>query len=502
MNKFLNSMKRNDNFTTTENGSITHRSTMNDCLDFFALGGAMRNRSDEDIILMFRKAYNENPLIAMKLLFYFRDVRGGQGERRLFRVITKDLAKNNPKVLKKNLNNIYEFGRWDDLIELAFKGSGVEKEVIAIIKAQLSTDLQNTKTLGSVSLLAKWMPSIGTSSKETVMKAKYLAKQLNMSLKKYRKTLTKLRKYINIVETTMSKNEWNKIEFDKLPSKAGLKYRKAFERHCGERYADFMDNKETKVNASTLYPYEVVEKAISLFRGWYGYCNLTYRDNEVEVNAINKYWENLKDYFNGKSCNMIPVVDTSGSMMGTPINVAISLGLYCAERNHGPFKDHYISFSRQARLVETEGIDFVDKVRRIYKTNICENTNIESVFDLILDIALENNLRQDELPHNVVIISDMQFDYGVGDYSFRRRNKSTLMEDIADKWRRNGYEMPHLIYWNVDARQNNIPMIGKGRISYVSGFSPSTFEMVLTGKTGYELMLETINQDRYECITV
>lgn len=502
MNEFLKQMKRETNFTLTENQGITHKSTLSDCLDFFAMGGSMRNRSDEDVVLMFRKAYKENPLIAMRLLFYFRDIRGGQGERRLFRVITKDLEENNPKVLKKNLKYISEFGRWDDLIELAYKGSNVEKEIVSIISNQLKQDISDMNKGKSISLLAKWMPSLGASSCETVKKAKYWTKKLKMSPKKYRKTLVRLRKYIDIVETKMAKNEWNEIEFDKLPSKAGMKYRKAFERHCGDRYSDFMSSKETTVNANTLYPYEIVEKAINVSR------NRTYRDNrKTEVNTINKYWENQKDYFDGKSCNLLPVVDTSASMWGTPINVAISIGLYCAERNKNVFEGHYISFSREARLIECEGIDFVDKVRRIYNSNLCENTNIESVFDLILRIAINNKLSQDEIPQNIVIISDMEFDEGTRGYSWQRGGRQrpvteTLMESIAKEWKHYGYEMPHLIYWNVDARQNNIPMIGKGRISYVSGFSPSIFETILTGKTGYELMLETVNKDRYECITV
>ena len=505
-NEFLKQMKRETNFIKSENGAVTHKSTLSDCLDFFALGGAMRKRSDEDIILMFRKAYNENPLIAMKLLFYFRDVRGGQGERRLFRVITKDLMENHPDVLKKNLIYISEFGRWDDLLELAYDTNN--NDVVLIVFNQLKQDISDMNKGKSISLLAKWMPSLGASSCETVKKAKYWTKRLKMSPKKYRKTLVKLRKYIDIVESKMAQNEWDEIKFDKLPSKAGLKYRKAFERHCGERYSEFMNNKETTVNADTLYPYEIVEKATKLLdnRCW-GETKLDRKAKKTEINTINKYWENQKDYFDGKSCNLLPVVDTSGSMRGTPINVAISIGLYCAERNKNIFENHYISFSRQARLIECEGIDFVDKVKRIYDANLCENTNIESVFDLLLRIAVNNHMHQDEIPQNIVIISDMEFDSGTGHYSWRtgkdaKKETETLMESIARKWKQHGYEMPHLIYWNVDARQNNIPMLGRGRISYVSGFSPSIFETILTGKTGYELMLETVNKVRYECITV
>lgn len=498
MNKFLKQLKKETNFIKTENGAISHSSTLNACLDFFAMGGSMRNRTEEDIILMFRKAYKENPLIAMKLLFYFRDVRGGQGERRLFRVISKDLMSNNPEAIEKNLKHIPEFGRRDDLLELAYATNS--SKIISIVRRQLDRDILNMKKGNPVSLLAKWMPSLGASSPKTVAKAKYFAKKLNMSPKKYRKTLVGLRKYMNIVECKMSNNEWNDIEFNNLPSKAGIKYREAFNRHCWERYHSFMTDKNTTVNANTLYPYEIIRMVTKLMDGfWDKYID---RENyETEIAAINKYWENQKDYFNGKSCNLLPVVDTSISMRGIPLDVAISIGIYCAERNKDVFEGHYISFSRQAKLIECEGIDFVDKVLRIYNSNLCENTNIESVFDLLLDIIVDNNIAQEDIPQNIVIISDMEFDEGTCN-SLNQEKTETLMESISRRWNEYGYEMPHLIYWNVDARQNNIPALGRGRISYVSGFSPSVFEIILTGKTGYELMLEIVNSERYKNITI
>jgi hypothetical protein len=183
----------------------------------------------------------------------------------------------------------------------------------------------------------------------------------------------------------------------------------------------------------------------------------------------------------------------------TPLNVAISLGLYCAERANGPFANHYVSFSRTPRLIETNGVDFCDKVYRIYRTNLCENTNIEATFDMLLQTALNNGCGQDELPQNIIVISDMEFDQGTA--YMNRNNAKTLMENIREKWARHGYRMPHLIYWNVDARQNNIPEdMGCGLISYVSGMSPSIFEQILSGKTGYDLMMEKLDSERYAVI--
>jgi hypothetical protein len=229
---------------------------------------------------------------------------------------------------------------------------------------------------------------------------------------------------------------------------------------------------------------------------------------------INKYWDNLTDYFNGASFNGLAMVDTSGSMTGSeasaPINVATSLGIYCAEKAKGPFAGHYISFSSRPQLIAVEGVDFVDKCYRIIKTDLCENTNIERAFDMLLNTAIQHKMSQADLPENIIVISDMEFDQATGNYSWNtplserearyHEVAQTVMETIASKWQHAGYKVPHLIFWNVQARQNNIPMLGNGRVSFVSGFSPSIFEVIMSGKTGYELMMECLNKERYAVI--
>lgn len=513
-NAFLNGMKSTTNYTRTENGALTHTSTLNGLLDLFAMGAAYRTRSDEDVILLFKNAFAEDPTYALKCLFYIRDVRGGQGERRFFRVATKWLASYNTDAMRRNLKYVPEFGRWDDLF--VFIGTPLEADALNIVKHQLALDAQ-CKT---PSLLAKWMPSENTSSVKTVKMAKTVRQFLGMTPKQYRKVLSALRKRINVLERLMSEGRWDEIEFDKIPSKAGLKYKNAFARHDIERmkknpevksYEDFAKDTTTKVNAKALYPYEVVAKAGKLMGcdSYWSSGPMVAMDNTDRL-MVNKYWENLADYFNGKTFNGLAVVDTSGSMWGTdasaPINVAISLGLYCAERAKGPFAGHYVSFSRTPRLVATEGVDFCDKVQRIWRTNLCENTNIEATFDMLLNTAIQNHCTQDDLPQNIIVISDMEFDQGTGhgySYSYGRStwNPKTLMESIREKWARAGYRLPHLIYWNCQARQNNIPEdIGCGLVSYVSGMSPSIFETIMSGKTGYELMKEKLDSPRYECI--
>ena len=507
MNALLNGMKDATNYTLTENGGITHVTTKSDLLDMFAMGAAMRSRSDADVILMFMKAFQENPSYALKCLFYIRDVRGGQGERRFFRVIMKWLAENHTDAARRNLQYVPEFGRWDDLY--VFVGTPLQNDALQIMKDQLELDVQ-CKT---PSLLAKWMKSENTSSADSRRLGGITRKFLGMNHKQYRKTLSILRERINVLERLMSENRWDEIEFDKIPSKAGLKYKNAFARRdiIKAKYEAFAKDATTKVNAKALYPYEVVDQAIKCGRisnGW----SIRYRDydpEDVDRLMVNKYWDNLADYFNGATFNGIAVVDTSGSMTrgdaAAPINVAISLGMYCAEKAKGPFANHYISFASRPQLIETKGVDFVDKVQRIYRTNLVDDTNIEAVFDLLLNTAIKNHCTQDDLPQNVIIISDMEFNMAVNDRWYApgavtSNNIETLLERKAREWAAKGYQMPHLIFWNVDARQNNIPMLGNGPISYVSGMSPSIFETIMSGKTGYDLMMEKLNSERYSVI--
>ena len=512
MNTFMTGLKEINNFGFTENGAIKRNSTMSGLLDLFAMGGAYRTRSDEDVIMLFKNAYEEDPVYALKCLFYIRDVRGGQGERRFFRVATKWLASAHTEAMERNLIHIPEYGRWDDLF--VFIGTPLETKALDIVKHQLALDIQ-CKT---PSLLAKWMPSENASSTKTKKMAGIVRRYIGLSSKDYRKVLSALRKRINVLERLMSEGRWDEIEFDKIPSKAGLKYKNAFARHDIERmktekniqsYADFAKSTETKVNADTLYPYEVVAKAVEKMGCAYYWCG---REKSIDLDdtdrlMINKYWDNLKDYFDGKSFNGLAVVDTSGSMTGSsadaPINVAISLGMYCAEKAKGPFAGHYVSFASRPQLISVDGVDFCDKVKRIYATNLVDNTNIEATFDMLLNVALQNKCSQDDLPQNLLIISDMEFDQGTGHYSYggNKWNPNTLMENIAQKWATYGYRMPRLIYWNVQARQNNIPQdLGCGYVSYVSGMSPSIFETILSGKTGMDLMYEKLDSERYAVI--
>ena len=489
MNSVLNAMQEQANYKLTENGGVALKSTRSAVLDMFALCGAYRTRSEADCILMFKNALEEDADMALKCLFYLADCRGGQGERRFFRVCFKWLAKEYPSIARRNIEFIPTFRRWDDVL-YSCVGTPVEGSALAFIKKQLVLDIE-CKT---PSLLAKWLPSENASSRKTKRMGRIVREYLNMTHKQYRRVLSELRARINIVERLMSENRWEEIEFDKIPSYAGFIYKNAFARKdiIAKKYEEFAKNKKTKVNADVLYPYQCVYQATKDWDRVYAPDELS----ESEKLIIEKYWNNLPDYFAQKQSNMLCVVDTSGSMVregaAAPINVAISLGMYAAERAGGPFKDHYISFSSHPQLIKIEGVDFVDKVRRIYKTNLCENTDLALTFDMLLEIADRPDTKEEDIPENIVVISDMEIDYMVTDHNaWGEDHLQTEMEKVRKKWADHGHNMPRLVYWNVDARQNTILDMGPG-VSYVSGMSPSIFECIASGKNGYELMVEKL----------
>lgn len=500
-NVFIDALTNNNNKTLTENGAVTYSTTTSKLFDLFALGGAYRTRSNEDCILLFKNAFEESPTYTMKCLFYLRDILEGQGERRFFRVVCEWLAINETETMRRNLQYIPQFGRWDDLY--AFVNTPLENDAFTLIRKQLALDLKSK----TPSLLAKWLKSENTSSQESRILAHKTRVFLNMTHKQYRQMLSTLRERIKVLERLMSAQRWDEIEFDKIPSKAGLIYRNAFAHNdiTRERYLAFINNKNTKVNAKTLYPYDIVHKAIRY------YAPVRWNINDPERVAINKYWDNLTDYFKGCSLNAIAVVDTSGSMYGTPIEVAISIGMYCAEHNSGPFANKFFTFHSDPSFVEIEGIDFVDKVNRILKAPWGGSTNIEAVFGLMLETAIRSGCPKEDIPKTLIIISDMEFDACTTtgkprperhwwEIFTRTPVDDTLLEKIKEQWEAQGYDFPHIIFWNVNARYNTIPMKPGKYVSLVSGMSPVLFEQVLKEKSGYDLMFEKLNSKRYKCI--
>ena len=492
MLKFL---KREANKAYTANGAVTNASTMSDCLDLFATAGALRNANDEEIVARFIRAFAEDKEIAMKILFYARDIRGGLGERRFFRVIMKYLAKNYPEVVIKNIGNIAEYGRYDDI--LALMDTACEQEAVAYIKAVLTEDMENMQAQESVSLMAKWLPSVNASSSETVRIAKKIARAMEMSDASYRKMLSSLRAYIKILENNLRLKDYS-FEYEKQPSKALFKYRKAFIRNDNERYRSFIEraiSDPSLLKTSTLTPYDIVSKIIN------SDTQFSYRPDHAEISkeerkALDATWNALENYVN--SDNTLAVVDGSGSMYGgwgvMPAAVAESLGIYFAERNKGAFKNHFITFSANPRLVEIKGKDIFEKVQYCMRFNECSNTNIEKTFDLILNTAVKNRLKQSDMPERILIISDMEFDMGTAN------SDMTNFESAKAKFAKKGYTLPKLVFWDVNSWTRQQPVRKNDRgVVLVSGMSPQIFAMLKDDSFDpYTYMMSVISSARYE----
>ena len=367
---FLEELRKEENLTYTENGALTNRSTNSYCLDLFATIGALRNAEDNEIISKFIKAYTEDNNMAMKILFFARDIRGGLGERRVFRSIWKWLSVHESDSARKNITNVPEYGRFDDLLSLL--DGPCEKDVILFIKEQLEKDLSALKTGESVSLLAKWLPSVNTSNKDTVKRAKKLAKALGFSDAEYRKVLVFLRAEIKLMENYLRKKDYS-FSYEKQPSKALYKYRLAFLRNDRERYSAFLEKAEKNpsvMHTGTLTPYDVAASII--------HKDMVEEEiTEEERRSMDVTWKALPDYTGAE--NALAVVDGSGSMYCgfgyTPVTVAQSLGIYFAEHNKGCFHNHFITFSENPRLVEVKGKDIVDKLRYCMSFNEYANTD-------------------------------------------------------------------------------------------------------------------------------
>lgn len=489
----LNAIKNEANKTLTENGAATFRSSMDYCVDLFAAIGAMRNASDTEIVNRFIRAYTENSDLAMKILFFARDVRGGLGERRVFRTILKWLAQNQVSSAKRNIKYIAEFGRYDDLLVLM--GTPCENEAFAYIAKTLNADVKAMNENKEVSLLAKWLPSVNASNKETVKQGKHLAKRLGMEQAEYRKTLSALRAYIKILENNLREKDYT-FDYEKQPSKALFKYRRAFMNNDFERYSDFLNrvnSGEAKMNTGTLMPYELIRPLCQLDYNWRRKIV-----SEEEIKVINTAWNNLERSENYE--NSLAVIDTSGSMYweGNPLpaSVALSLGIYFAENNEGAFANHFIEFSENPQLIEIKGETFADKVRFIETFNEIGNTDIQKVFELILNAAVKNNVSQEELPKTLYIISDMEFD------CCTRGADITNFEYAKKLFEGEGYTLPNVVFWNVQSRNAQQPVKKNEQgVALVSGCTPKLFDMVMSGELDpYAFMLEAVCNERYEKI--
>ena len=487
-NSLADLLKKEKEWTHTENGHEVKNTTDNPLLDFFATCGAMRPRQENEILAKFLQAYYFDKLGALRCLFYCRDIRGGLGERRTFQIIYRHLGDKDPEFVVKYLYLVPEMGRFDDFYVLI--GTKAEKGMWKYVKQQLDSDIFNMKNDNhQVSLLAKWLKKADSRSEKTKELGIYTAKKLGMSVYDYKRTCNKLRKYIDVVEVKMGEQRWDEIQYSKVPSRASMIYCKAFYKHDQERYEEFIQKVNTgdeKINASTLYPYDIVGKFLT---GDY--------EGEETLQAL---WDNLPNYVEGEN-NIMVLADVSSSMSNIsirPLATSIGLAIYFATRNSGAFKNLFMAFSGNTSIVELrEGMSIGDMIRTMNTGYWGSDTNLEKAFGLILDVAIRNNMPPEMMPKSLVIVSDMEINAVAG------HNRCTYATHLKEMYEQHGYKLPKLVFWNVDSRNDTfLADTQDSNAILVSGQSAGTFKNVLNclDKTMVDMMYSVLNSERYAVI--
>lgn len=495
----MNKSKMNEK-SRTENGALVYSNAGSAFLDFNFHITAFRNGKEEDIRNAFAECYNENSLLAIKYLFYIGDIRGeaSLGERRIFRICLKWLAEKHPNELMKVLYLIPEYNRWDSLVYMAnpeyTHNEEVRKKVLDIIYDQLYDDIRDRGENKSISLLAKWLPSENASSKSTKAMAKYIQTNWHFTPRMYRKVLSNLRAYLDVVECKMSANNWDEVNYETVPSKANLNYNAAFLKHDEERRREFLgkvSNGETKINAKTLMPYEIVHK-YNAYSSWYHRSNVEYNE------GLELLWKGLPQY---NLHNILIVRDGSGSMTCgdygkvCPLDVATALAVYAAEHNVGIWKNKFITFSEHPKFIDLSNCTtLLDKLEKTYREDECSNTDIFATMNLILDVAVKNHCKQEEIPP-VLILSDMQFDGKWFNFS------DILFESIGKMYANYGYSLPKIIFWNLSENYNKTIPLQQNELGLIliSGFNVNLFNMVMSNEIEpYKALVKVLNSERYK----
>ena len=477
MNTFVNTIKNQEARTT--NGMKARQSTTNKNVDLFFKIGASRGKN---ILSEFTAARVENADLACRIALWARDIRNGAGERKLFRDILLNLANTDQDRCIALMRKVPELGRWDDLL-IFEKDSVAEAVAFTMIK-----DALDTKN----GLCSKWLPRKGDV-------AVRLRSFLDWSPKRYRKTLVDLTK---VVEQKMCAKQWDEIDFNKVPSVASSRYKKAFARHT-DKYKEWAEKlvskdpeiaKTVKVNAGAVYPYDVLKGLIGSYYNNYSKENL---------NHIIGQWEALPNYVGDSS--ILPLVDVSGSMtckaggnasksQTTCLDVAVSLGQYLADKNKGKFKDTFLTFSSKPELFHLRG-NILDKINQMVASNWTMSTDLHAAFEKILKVAIDGEVSQEEMPKMLLIFSDMQFNDCI-------KFDDSAIQMIHRKYKDAGYDMPNIVFWNINAADNVPVKFDTTGVALVSGFSPTIVKSVLAADlkdfTPENIMLKTIMDKRYD----
>lgn len=469
--------------TFTENGAVALNSTGDARLDFFSIVGALRSADEKRLQVLFAEAYKQDPLFAIKIVFYARDVREGLGERNTFRVLLRYMAKNHPESIRPNLDLIGVFGRYDDFYCLI--GTPVEEDMWHAMKKQFEEDLQNLGQGNAISLLSKWIKTADFKAKETRRLGILTAEKLVYPVYNFKRIVRSMRKHIGVTEGLMSSSKWDEIKYSEVPSRAMMIYRKAFAKHDKERFQAYIDDalagKDT-IHSSTLFPYDIVEKVL------YG---------REDSKVLEAQWRQLPNYISDEM-QAIVMADVSGSMSGRPMTTSIGLAIYFAERNKGAYHNLFMTFSERPEIVTLKGETLEQKVSYAKKAYWGMNTNLKAAFEKILEIAVSYRVPQNEMPKSLIVISNMEIDYcGSGAWTFYERIRFEFM--------RNGYEIPNVVFWNVNSR-HDIFLADSSRpgLQLCGGQSITVFKQLMDsiGSTPIEMMEKVINSKRYDCITM
>lgn len=496
----------NSELQCTENGALGYTTSGKALLDMNFKTSSMRNMTNSDILALFHEAMAEDPKMTIKWLFFLRDREQGMGERKSFRIMLKDLCEDRSNLVMKLIPLVPYYGRWDDLwCLLDSDNAKVFNALIDIVGDQLSADIQNMKSKYHVSLLGKWLPSLSSKKQENRRWAAKIRKALFLSKEEYRNICTSLRKYLDVVEVKMSDKEWSKINYEAVPSRANLLYRNAFLRNDEARRVEYLESLkkgETKINAKVLSASDIVHSY---------YDTEDWRENVKPYDeSLEQLWKNLPNYM-PDGASAIVVSDSSGSMLTkvgntnlTAYQVSEALAIYMSERLTGEFKDSFITFSSRPKLLNMSNFKSLREKLKYYDSEaLCANTNIKAVFNLILRVAVKNKYSQEDLPQNIIICSDMEFDMAQGYFWGRdTRYFKADFEVIKDKYAQHGYKMPSLTFWNICGRTNTVPLQeNELGVHLLSGFSQAIVDMAFSTKLDpYECLMERLNSERYNMV--
>lgn len=501
---FATAIREDMTHTYTENGARAKNTSGDACLDLFSTGGSLRDSDLSRKQRLLMDAFNEDSLTATRILFYLRDVRGGLGERDTFRQMITHLANKHPDVISKNIWAIPFYGRFDDLYALL--STPCEDDMWKFMRAQFENDWDGYLNDEPISLMAKWIRCGNESSKKSRARGILTATKLGFTVYEFKRKIARLRKYLDVVESKMSTNRWDEINYSHVPSRAGMLYRNAFNKHDALRYQEFISKVskgEAKINTSNIYPYDIVSK---VWRSMLDEDSRYYFDIEpkevdtTEHDALCAMWDNLPNYVPNDS-NAIVIADTSGSMMcsgGRPFYTAVALAVYFAQRNTGAYHNLWMSFSHKPKFHSIKGDDIFEVIKNFDSSDWGLNTDMQAAFTKVLDVAIENDVPADQMVKSLIVISDMEIDAGCG-------TSWSFYDDMKQKYAEHGYEIPNVVFWNVNSR-HDVFHADKSRkgVQLVSGQAPSTFTSLMSsiGLTPMEFMYKVINSERYENIWI